>query len=75
MTPELLPVWCWPGLDSFSSTVTECPRRVSSKAVASPTIPAPATMTWLPIVHVYQRWGGLIGLAHTHPRGVMCGAN
>ena len=59
MTPELRPVWCRAISGSFSSTVTACPRRVSSYAVASPTMPAPATttsatVTSLPHTHSIQ---------------------
>jgi hypothetical protein len=61
MTPELLPVWCWAMPDSFSSTVTVCPRLINSTAVASPRIPAPATMTvtshWLMSTALRGSWG------------------
>src|SRR3954453_20378995 len=42
-TPELRPVWCSAGSGSLSRTATRRPgrRRWSSRAAASPTIPAP----------------------------------
>src|SRR5687768_11667077 len=44
-TPELCPVWWAATRSSFSSTTTRLPgrRRVSSRAIASPTMPAPTT--------------------------------
>src|SRR5690242_1101210 len=45
MTPELRPVWWVATAGSFSRTVTSSPRRVSARAVASPTIPPPTITT------------------------------
>src|SRR5687768_1247039 len=44
-TPELWPVWWAPTRGSFSQTVTVVSgrRRASSRATASPTMPAPTT--------------------------------
>src|SRR5690606_704486 len=46
-TPELWLVWCRATSGSFSSTVTRRPgrRAARARAVASPTMPAPTTMT------------------------------
>src|SRR5215467_2551791 len=50
MTPELWPVWCCATEGCLSTTSTLAPgrRRVTSRATASPTMPAPKTATSYP---------------------------